>query len=302
MGRSVAVVVVTYNSAELLPDFLASLDDGMFGIDRFQVIVADNASSDGTVDVVKRLRPDAIIAELSSNRGYAAGINAAVAAGDHLDAILVLNDDIRLQPGSVARLYDALQAAHAGIAVPRLVDGKGDLLLSQRIEPTLRTVFSEAILGGRRAGSMDRMSELIHDTQAYEVESDITWASGCAWLISRPCWDAVGPWDESFFLYAEDLDYALRARDAGFAIRFTPDAQAVHLVGPSQRDPRLWSMLIWNRYRLYTRRHGSLRGRMFWLGLVLNEGVRSVRPGSIHRAGLKALLFESKRPAEVRGH
>ncbi len=99
--RSVAIVAVTYNSAELLPALLGSLDSALSGIDRFQILVADNASTDETLDVTRRLRPDTMIVELDSNRGYAAGINAAVLASDPSDTILVLNDDVRLRPGSV---------------------------------------------------------------------------------------------------------------------------------------------------------------------------------------------------------
>jgi len=299
--RSVTVVVVTYNSAELLPDFFGSLNAALTGIDRSQVVVADNASADGTLDVARSLWPDATIVALDSNRGYAAGINAAVGAANPADAVLVLNDDIRLKSGSVSALFDELDDVTVGVAVPRLVDGKGRLLRSQRREPTVATVFGEAILGGKRAGSIAALSEVVRDPSAYATHTDVTWASGCAWLIARRCWRDVGPWDESFFLYAEDLDYALRVRDADYRIRFTPEAEAVHLVGPSSSDPRLWSMSMWNRYRIFRRRHGRMESGLFRMGLVFNEALRSIRSDSIHRAGLAILVLPSRRPPEVRG-
>jgi len=299
--RSVTVVVVTYNSADLLWDFFGSLDAALEGIGRSQIVIADNASADATLEVARRLRPDATIVVLDSNRGYAAGINAAVVASDPAEAVLVLNDDIRLKPGAVSALFDELDDIAVGVAVPRLVDGKGHLLRSQRRAPTIATVFGEAILGGRRAGSIPALSEVVQDPAAYDAQADVTWASGCAWLIAERCWHDVGPWDESFFLYAEDLDYALRVREAGYRIRFTPEAEAVHLVGPSKSDPRLWSMSIWNRYRSFRRRNGRAMSGLFWMGLVINEAFRSITGDSIHRAGLAALLFRSKRPTEVRG-
>jgi len=298
--KSVTVVVVTYNSAELLPDFFASLDGALIGVDHHQVVVADNASADNTLEIVRSLRPDAVIVALDSNRGYAAGINAAVIAGGLTDAVLILNDDIRLRPGCVLALFEALDDADVGIAVPRLLDGKGNLLLSQRREPTVTSAFGEAILGGKRSGSVPALSEIVHNPAAYEARTDVAWASGCAWLIGRHCWDDVGPWDESFFLYAEDLDYALRVGDAGYRIRFTPNAEAVHLVGPSKSDPRLWSMSVWNRVRLFRKRHGRVSGFLYRTALVINEALRSIRKGSIHRAGLAALLLPSRRPPEVR--
>jgi len=297
----VSIVVVTYNSAERLEGFFGSLPDGLKGVRRYEVIVADNASSDGTRDVVQQVCPDAKVVALASNRGYSAGINAAVQVSEPSSAILVLNDDIRLKPNSVIALLDELRDPTVGVTVPLLRDGSGHLLLSQRREPTVASVFAEAVLGGTRASRMGELGEVVGTSSAYEHAADVVWASGCAWLIERSCWNAVGEWDESFFLYAEDLDYALRVRDAGLRIRFTPKAEAIHLVGPSQRDPRLWSMSVWNRYRLFARRHGWVKSRMFWLGLVLNEAIRSIKPGSIHRAGLAALVFPSKRPPEVRG-
>ncbi|GMQ94792.1 MAG: glycosyltransferase family 2 protein [Acidimicrobiia bacterium] len=297
---SVTIVVVTYNSAALLPDFFGALDVALAGVSKYEVVVADNASRDETLEVVKRLRPRATIVALESNLGYAAGINAAVAASDRSDAILVLNDDIRLAPGSVLTLMAELADSDVGVVVPRLSDGDGHLLLSQRREPTVATSFGEAVLGGRRAGSIAGLSEVVTDPGMYGEKQDVTWASGCAWLIAARCWDAVGQWDESLFLYGEDLDYALRLRDEGYRIRYTPDADAVHLVGPSQSNPRLWAMSMWNRYRVFARRHGRIRSALFWSGLVVNESLRSMRSSSIHRAGLSALLFRSKRPEEVR--
>jgi len=297
---SVTIVVVTYNSAALLPDFFGALDRALAGVSQYEVVVADNASWDETLEVVTRLRPRATIVALESNLGYAAGINAAVAASDRSDAILVLNDDIRLAPGSILALMAELADSDVGVVVPRLSDGDGHLLLSQRREPTVATSFGEAVLGGRRAGSFAGLSEVVTDPEMYGQKQDVTWASGCAWLIAARCWDAVGRWDESLFLYGEDLDYALRLRDEGYRIRYTPDADAVHLVGPSQSNPRLWSMSMWNRYRVFARRHGRVRSALFWSGLVVNESLRSMRSSSIHRAGLSALLFRSKRPEEVR--
>jgi N-acetylglucosaminyl-diphospho-decaprenol L-rhamnosyltransferase len=198
-------------------------------------------------------------------------------------------------------VFDEFGDLTVGVAVPRLVDGGGKLLHSQRREPTVATVFGEGILGGRNSRLIPALSEVIQNTAAYNGPADVTWASGCAWLITDKCWNDVGRWDESFFLYSEDLDYALRVRDAGYRIRFTAEAEVVHLVGPSKTDPRLWSMLIWNRYRLYRRRHGLVLGWLFWTGLVVNEAVRSLKGESIHRAGLRTLLFRSKRPTEVLG-
>jgi GT2 family glycosyltransferase len=305
VGRSpmtaLTVVVVSYNSAALLPDFFSSLAEALDGVPEAHVVLSDNASSDDSIAIAQELWPGIEVVSSSVNAGYAAAINAGVAAVDDPGNILVVNDDIRLARGTIAALLAELEFPDVGVVVPRLVDGSGTLLRSQRREPTLLRALGEALIGGTRAGRHAAIGEVVQDELLYEAPTDVAWASGCAWLISERCWHGVGSWDESLFLYGEDLDYAQRVRDAGLRLRYTPETTVVHLVGPSHRDPRLWSMLLWNRYRVYRRRHGALSGTAYRAILILNEAIRSVSGSAIHRAGLLALLMRSRRPPEVRG-
>lgn len=301
----VAVVVVTYNSADVIDGFFESLAGGMKGAGSYVVAVSDNASADDSLERVRTRAPDAVVVASPTNDGYASAINAAMdavtARGVAVDYWLILNDDIRLGTGSVRALKDAMvRDDRIGVTVPRLVDGTGQLLLSRRREPTILRAFGEALLGGDRAGWYPILGGVEQDPDAYGAYGDVTWASGCAWLVRDECWSEVGRWDESLFLYSEDVDYALRVRDAGLKMHFVPDAEVVHLVGPSHRDPRLWSMAMWNRFRLYRRRHGWLRSQVFRLGLLTNEVLRGVSGRSVHRAGAKALVSKSHRPPEVR--
>jgi GT2 family glycosyltransferase len=294
------VVVVTYNSEELLPDFFASLGPALAGVDTYEVVVSDNASVDGSLQLASELWPDATMVTSEENRGYAAGINTGVAAARPSDAIVVLNHDVRLGPGSLRVLLDTVDDPGVGIAVPRLLDGDGRLLKSLRREPTVLRALGEALLGGDRSGRSPWLGHVVQDDQSYRTPTEASWASGCAALISRECWDAVGPWDESFFLYSEDVDFALRSHDQGFRLMLTPEAEAVHLVGPSRDEPQLWAMSVWNRYRLFRRRHGPLRSAGYWLALFLNESTRAVAGRRIHRSGVAALISRSGRPVQVR--
>ncbi len=143
--------------------------------------------------------------------------------------------------------------------VPRLDDAEGRLIASRRREPSLRRAVADAVLGAERAGRIRDLGEVVTDPAAYEVESPTDWAEGSTQLISAECWAAAGPWDESYFLYSEETDFALRARDAGFPTVFVPTATAVHLEGGSAGNPTLWRLLVVNRLRLYGRRHGWRR-------------------------------------------
>jgi N-acetylglucosaminyl-diphospho-decaprenol L-rhamnosyltransferase len=285
----IAVIVVAYNSEHLLAGLLASLPLGLKDL-RWHLTVADNASSDGTVALVERLAPEATVLKMGRNAGYAAAINAAVAAAPPHTAVLVLNPDVRLEAGCGQQLLAALRVPGTGVAVPRLEDGDGALSLTMRREPTIRRAIGDALLGARRVGRSPMFGELVTDRRRYEIETETDWAEGSIAMISAECWRRCGPWDESFFLYSEETDFELRARDAGFVVRFTPSARAIHLGGDSRRSPHLWSLLTVNRVRLYHRRHGRLRAAAYWCVVLLRELSRASLGRATSRAAVRALL------------
>lgn len=285
----VDVVCVTFDSAEVIGDFLDTLPAAMSGVPTWSLIVVDNNSADDSVAAVRAAVPWAQVLEQASNGGYAAAINAGLTVAGANSHVLVVNPDVRLKPGSVATLLAALVRSSAGIAVPRLVDQAGRLAPSLRRAPTALRAWGESLLGGFRAGRFALLGEMITDPKAYDVGRTADWASGAAWLISRACLDAVGPWDESFFLYSEETDYALRAADAGFSLVYEPAATAVHLGGQQGSNPRLWALASTNRVRLFRRRHGPLRAGAFRVGLLVGEALRAGRASGVHRSALRAL-------------
>ncbi|WP_327281690.1 MULTISPECIES: glycosyltransferase family 2 protein [unclassified Streptomyces] len=297
----VAVVVVTWNSARVLPEFLASLPEGMAGLD-WRLVVADNDSADDTVGLLRSLAPDATVVQTGRNAGYAAGVNAALEAAATWEggfrAALVCNPDIRMRRGCAALLVDALDVPLAGgrrvgISVPLLYEEDGALQHSLRRESRVTRALGEAVIGNRRAGRFPRWSELVTDPEAYGRATVADWATGALMALSRDCLDACGAWDESFFLYSEETEYCLRARDRGFATRLEPAASAVHLGGDSQVSPRLWTLLTLNRVRLYRRRHGAAATAAFRGAVLLRETSRAAlgRPASL--AAARALATPS---------
>jgi GT2 family glycosyltransferase len=287
--ETIAVVVVTYNSERLLPDLIASLGSGLDGL-AWHLTVADNASSDRSVDAVRRLRPEATVVAMGRNAGYAAGVNAAVAAAPPHTAILALNPDVRLQPGCGRALLAVLRRPGVGIAVPRQTKGDGSAILVLRREPTVMRAWGDALLGAHRAGRYRRLGELMTGAHHYTVETTADWAVGSAMLVSRECWDRLGGWDESFFLYSEETDFALRARDAGLVTCLAPAARAVHLEGESKTSPGLWALLMLNRVRLHRRRHGLLATGAYWSALVVREASRAALGRRTSARAARALL------------
>ncbi|MBV9335972.1 MAG: glycosyltransferase family 2 protein [Solirubrobacterales bacterium] len=283
-----AVVVVSYNSASVLPGLLESLGPGCGEIP-WHLTVADNASNDGSVETVRKLAPDAIIVQTGRNAGYAAGLNAAVAAAAPHTCVLVLNPDVRLEPGCVPELLATLRLPGTGIAVPRLSDRAGQRIDSLRREPSVIRALGDALLGARRAGRIPVLGEIVTGERRYRERTDTDWAEGSTLLISDQCWRRCGPWDESFFMYSEETEFALRARDAGLRTRYTPRARAVHLEG-STDSPERAALLAVNRVRLFRRRHSSVHSALYWSALVVREAIRAARGHATGRAALRALV------------
>lgn len=285
---ALTVVVVTHNSAPLLPALFASLDQGLAGVDPTEVVVVDNASSDGSADLARSLAPAATVVDAGGNVGYAAAINLGVRSRRHAGAVLVLNPDVRLTPGAAGALVAALDDPSVGIAAPRIEDEDGVLQLSLRRTPTVARALGEAVVGGRLAGRFPPCGEMVADRRVYESDTDADWATGAALAIAPRCLDAVGDWDESFFLYSEETDYALRAHDAGLRLRYVAGAVVTHIGGQAHHSPRLWALLVRNRVRLYRKRHGPARAAAFRTAVLLNEVIRSRHP--THRAAVRALV------------
>lgn len=301
----VAVLVVTWNSAAVLPEFIASLPDGMAGLD-WRLVVADNDSADDTVAVLRALAPDATVVQTGRNAGYAAGVNAALDAAAGWDggfrAALVCNPDIRMRQGCAKVLVDALGTAlpdgdRVGISVPLLYEEEdGAPLHSLRRASSVTRALGEAVIGNRRAGRFPRWSELVTDPAAYAVPTRADWATGALMALSAQCLEECGRWDESFFLYSEETEYCLRAGDRGWATRLEPAAGALHLGGESQVSPRLWTLLTLNRVRLYGRRHGPVATAAFRAAVLLRESSRAALGRRASRAAAAALL----RPSALR--
>ncbi len=284
----VALVIVTYNSADVLPGLLDSLPDGLADVERCRVLVVDNDSHDRSADLAAAhpTQPDVI--RTGRNAGYAAGINAAAKNVSDETDILVLNPDIRLLGGTVKTLQRRLHQPGTGIVVPKILHTDGSIALSLRREPSLATVWSESILGGGLATRIGT-GEIVGDPRLYERGGSVEWATGAALMVSAEARRRVGPWDESFFLYSEEVDYMRRTREIGYSVDYVCEAQVTHIGGEYTRNPFLSGLMTTNRIRDYGRRHGPLRRGLFRLGVAAGAALRSPF-GSVHRATLRAAL------------
>jgi GT2 family glycosyltransferase len=292
-------VIVTFNSADVLGGCLRSIPSGQVHVS--DVVGVDNASRDESVAQTATDLPIRTI-HMGRNAGYAAAVNAAVATLEHrkLDAVFVMNPDCRLRPDTLLLLARALRQPGRGIAVPLMLNPDGTLQPSLRRMPTVRRALAEAVIGGDLAGRLGTLGELVTNPREYEQPGPAVWATGAAMLVSAEALQDIGPWDESFLLYSEETEYALRAADRGWTLWYEPAAVIEHIGGDSGTNPTLSALLVVNKVLLFRRRRGALASAAYYLAVVFGEAVRALAGRRTSRASVHALVRPSRRGQIIR--
>jgi GT2 family glycosyltransferase len=257
--RTLAVVVLNWNGLEdtraLLPTLSRCRVPGGWRLD---VLVVDNGSSDGSVAAIGREFPGVEVLALPENRRFAGGCNAGLerALGQGADAVMLLNNDTEADPGLCERLLAALeQDPRAGAAAPLICfQQPRDLIwyAGGRCSPALGLAAHRGLRQRERG--------------QYRAIEPTGYLTGCCLLATRAAWERVGTLDERYFIYAEDADWCLRARSAGFRLLFVPSARLWHKVSASSGAASPWK--IYQRLRanltLFAR-HARGLGRVTWL-------------------------------------
>jgi GT2 family glycosyltransferase len=237
---TVDVVIPTWRGREMLASCLEHLGDQADA-----VIVVDNASGDGTVEMVRERFPAVTVVELPENVGFGRAVNAGVRAGGG-DVVVLLNNDVDVEPGFVDAITAPLAADAVGmVAGLTLMPGSGLVdAFGIELDPTLAAYNR---LRGRPVGSRAGV---------------VAGPSGGAAAYRRSAYEQVGGFDEALFAYGEDVDLALRLRAAGWAAAEAPDARGVHVGGASIGVASPWQRELAGFARGYLlRRYGVLRGR-----------------------------------------
>ena len=259
----VSVVIVSYNTRDWLARCLEALPAAATDHD-LEVIVVDNASADGSADLVAAEFPGVRLLRSDLNLGFGRAVNlgAAEAKGDYL---LLVNPDGFLEAGAVDRLV-AFARHHPDVVVAggRTLTPDGDLdPRSCWAAPSLWSLLSSALmLSTLRPGSRRLDPEAMGDFARDEVRT-VDIVTGCLLLIALDDWRALGGFDERYFMYGEDADLCLRAAATGRRCAITPDAVMVHAVGASSSTtPAKQELLLAGRITLVRSRWPGLRGRL----------------------------------------
>lgn len=248
MTGNVSIVTVTYRSRRHIGDCLRALDRATSG-DRPEIIVVDNDSPDGTADFVAELAPAVRLIRNQVNRGFAAACNqgAAIAGGEYL---LFLNPDTLVQPRAIDRAVALLRAEPTIAATGcQLLYTDGSFQHSAFRFPTAaQTAIDFFPVHHRLADS--RLNGR-YPRSAYRRPFPIDHPLGAFLLIRRSAWDQVGPLDEAYFMYVEEIDWCRRAKQAGWSIYCEPRATVIHHSGASTRQVRAPMLVQLYRSRLH---------------------------------------------------
>ena len=244
--NDLGVVVVSYNTRDLLLECLASVKEAAAGRS-FRLVVVDNASTDGSAEAAARQHPDAVLIRNPANYGFARACNQGMAAaGGRM--ILFLNSDARVSASALDAMIAAMESTpDAGVVGPQLVGGRGRLQNSAAAFPTLATELCNKAL-------LRRLFPARHATRfagggIRAVESVV----GACMLVRREAVEQVGPLDEGYFFFLEETDWCLRMARRGWKTYVVPSARVVHLQGRSaEADPAAARIEYYrSRYRFF---------------------------------------------------
>jgi len=292
----VSVVVVCFEAREDLPECLASIETHAGA--GHEVLVVDNASTDGSAELVARTHPNVALIRNAANFGFGRACNqgAAASAGRHL---LFLNPDARLTSGALDALSRILDDDPAvGIVGPRTLNEDGTQQVSFGPALGLAAEWRQRRLvrGVRR-----RDPAALRRAEALSAApSEPDWVSGACLLIRRAAFEQVGGFDEAFFLYEEDVDLCVRAGAAGWRVRYEPRAAVIHRLGSSMARLAPRARLEYHRSHLrYYRKHNgaasvgllraalALRSLAGWIASRLRADEEGRR---VHAAALRLAL------------
>jgi N-acetylglucosaminyl-diphospho-decaprenol L-rhamnosyltransferase len=282
-----SVVIVTYNGREMALRTLRSAQASLGGL-RAEWIVVDSASTDGTPEAIEREFDDVEVLR-APNRGFAAGNNIGIAWAQGR-YVLLLNPDVEVLEGSFAELIAALDSRpDVGIASVVQRGSDGELQFSMRRFPSPGRDLGESLFAARWP-LFKSLQELDLRSHRYKYEVSADWVVGAFLCARAEAIASVGPMDERFFLYSEEIDWCLRAHQAGWDVRHLPVMSVTHHAGRRDRGD-LMAQLAYSRSLFARKHHGFFGALGIHAALAL---------GHLVRIAARAPLAPFKAPARGR--
>lgn len=269
----VSIVMVSYNTADLLPESLRRLQESP-GTYTQEIIIIDNASRDHSADYIRKHHPDCRLIENAVNVGFARANNQALqwATGRY---VLLVNTDAFVESDTVEKTVAYMDAhSNCGILGVKLVAINGRLHSSVRYFPTPWNIFLQRT-GLQPFFKSVRMVDDMDWDHASVRHCD--WVPGCYYLVRKAVIDKIGLFDPRYFLYYEEVDQCLAARKAGWDVVFYPDTKVVHIGGQSAKKfegaeivtrigPEIEALRIESELLYFRKNHGAAA---VWLNVLL---------------------------------
>jgi len=280
-----SVIIPTYDTAEMTLVCCASVVEGLPA--EAEVILVDDASTDGTARRVGEAFPSIVVLRQPVNRGFSASVNAGVAASRG-ELVVLVNSDTRVAAGTLEAFIRAFdEDAHLGVAGAQLINPDGSLQWSAGPVPTLLWMVV-AVSGIARLARPFRRRR--------DAGGDVGWVSGAAMAFRRRVWEAAGPLREDFRFYAQDLDFCVRAAGLGWRVRLLPEIRVEHRHGGTiargsalpYKPELLWpDLLTWGRSA-----YGEAWARRARRAMIVAAALRSMVQRDFRR-GYEALRNSS---------
>lgn len=231
----ISIVIVNWNTAELLRRCLQSIRQNAGAVNK-EITVVDNASTDGSVDVVRSEFPDVRLIANPDNLGYAEGNNIGIECSSG-DFVLLLNPDTEIQPGAIEALVDCLNRhPDASAVAPRLIYPDGRVQSSCRGFPEPSSLMFDYLHLAKLFPKSKRFGAYRMTWFDYDHEADVDQPMASCLMIRRTAIEDIGVFDTQFPIFFNDVDWCYRSKQNGWKIYFTPQAEVVHHVGGSTRQ------------------------------------------------------------------
>jgi len=300
--NKLSIIIVSWNAKDYLIKCLKSLDPELEGIES-EIIVVDNASSDGSADAVQDQYPEVKLIRNDQNLGFAKANNIGInqSKGEY---VCLMNSDIVVLKDCIRRLLEYMDSnQQIGVLGPKTLNGDGTLQRSCFSLPSVwnsfcRVLALDSIFPWTRIFGSRLMTYWGHD-EIRNVEA----LNGCFLVVRRKALDEVGLLDEGFFIYGEDLDWCKRFGDGGWGVVFYPFASAVHFGGASSANAPIKFYIEMNKADLqYWHKHKGFPGELtYFIILLLHHTLRILgyAPLVLLNSTREKSAFKLKRSVEL---
>lgn len=273
----ISVIIVSWNAKDLLDKCLMSIYKNTKNC-TFEIILIDNASTDGSPELVEEKYPAVKVIRNAENLGFAKANNMGIMRSGGRYVCLINSDAIALEGCLEGMCKHMDENPDIGVLGPKVFNADGSLQLTCRQFPTLWRNICRALAFDKFFPKSALLGSHFLTSRSHDKAQEVDYLSGCFMMARRRAIDQVGLLDDGFFFYAEDKDWCKRFWDCQWKVEYFPDAEAIHyLYGSSSSEPvRFYLLEIKANLRYYNKHHTSLAKAGFISITLLHQMVRII--------------------------